>query len=119
MSCVHRDPIRPIANLIPRKYNYLTSPVFWTVHYYNGNSSRLSPIQIERGTHICIFSPRHRFIARNCLTKSESGETTCICMDQAGQTGKLFYGRPTYFHQNRGYCRLRNARYIAQSTSSQ
>ena len=43
-------PVLHIAKSMPEAYNYLTNSVFCDVHYYNGNSFRLSPFQHIRGS---------------------------------------------------------------------
>jgi len=45
MSNEYADSIWPITKLIPRRYNYVTNSVIRPVHYYNGNSFLIPPIQ--------------------------------------------------------------------------
>jgi len=73
MSCIHGDSIRPIAKLIPCTYNYMVKTDFSTVHYYNGNSSRLSPIQLEWGPIAASFCR---------MTASLGGLSQRICTER-------------------------------------
>ena len=77
MSQEHAGPNREIANLMPRKYNYWTNPDFLTVHYYNGNSFRLSPYQ-QQGLLSASNVLRGGCGTRNRLSSHEQGETSGI-----------------------------------------
>jgi len=82
MSHEHAGPNREIANLMPRMYNYLTKSDFQTVHYYNGNSFRLSPFQ-----HQGPVSASNRLGTRggvhNRVSNHEQGATALVRRRQA------------------------------------
>jgi len=49
MSKSHRVSVLHITESVPEPYNYLSNSRILGVHYYNGNSFRLSPFQDNWG----------------------------------------------------------------------
>ena len=95
MSNDHQASNRHIANLMPTGYNYWTNPDFPTVHYYNGNSFRLSPYQ-HRGPISASNRSRGGRAACNRLCSQEKGETSGISSTRQAETEICFIQRPIY-----------------------
>jgi hypothetical protein len=90
MSNEHEGPSWHMANLIPRKYNYWTNPDFQTVHYYNGNSFRSSPLPTP-GANSASNRSRGDRGACTRLCSRKTGETSRIGEDSSGRNGKSVF----------------------------
>ena len=96
MSQDHAGPNRKIANFIPRKYNYWTNTVFQSVHYYNGNSFRLSPYQ-HQGPISASNLLGIAFGVCNRLGTLEEGESSGIGENASSRNGNLLISAPHGF----------------------
>jgi hypothetical protein len=102
MSSKHADTFRHIANLILRKYNYLTNSFFSLVHYYNDNRSSSAPSQNQRGTISVHHESRKGRRAPNHLQTIAKVETGCIGTNKASQFQDLISSASRNFHRLRG-----------------
>lgn len=86
--------VLPIAKSMPEPYNYLTNPIFCGVHYYNGNSFRISPFQHTRGS-ICASGRRlKRNWAWTGLHKAGLGEDSTLRKPDGPTRGNWFRNSP-------------------------
>lgn len=118
MSKKYADSVWPVAKLIYSKYKYLSNSEIRPIHYYNGNSILVSPIELVGGFKSSADNLKERNCAPSRLKIVTTKETRCVDLVRAGRVANQDFEHPEDFHRNRGYCKARNTRSVAPFTSS-